>query len=164
MITWDRIFFELDQIKSNVIYMALFILKSNTKYLTEAKWGNNDKTNTPHKYPERHRDIQTHTYTSSDPLHLLDRDMAGTAQIIGHHCLHEQRTHWVIFGRWTVLPSTNPRGHTLCVEHQYKLIQTKREMQCCLTCDVTSETRLQRPFHITKVYNISFMTIHIHCL
>ena len=92
------------QIKSNQILFIwhLSYFKSNTKCLTEAK-NNNDKTYQPshhHKYPERHRDIQTqtHTYphthtctrthahkrthtcthkhTSSDPLHLLDRDMA----------------------------------------------------------------------------------------
>ena len=80
-------------IKSNQIKFIWYFscLKHNTKCLTEAK-NNNDKTNKknlqpshPHKYPE------THKHTSSDPLHLLDRDMT-----LGG------RPHWIADpGSWT---------------------------------------------------------------
>ena len=72
------------QIKSNLIYMAFLMPKRQNK---EAK-NNNDNPPTP---INTQRDIQTHTHTqpharthtcthkhtSSDPLHLSDRDMAG---------------------------------------------------------------------------------------
>ena len=81
----DILLYLSNQIKSNQILFIrhLSYFKSNTKCLTEAK-NNNDTTyqpSHPHKYPERHGDKQTHkytpTHTSSDPLHLSDRDMAG---------------------------------------------------------------------------------------
>ena len=86
-----------NQIKSNQILFVwhLSYLKSNTKCLTEAK-NNNDKTYQPshaHKYPERHGDKQTHTHahtykhTSSDPLHLSDRDT------VGHPDLRQGKSH-----------------------------------------------------------------------
>ena len=78
----------LFQIKSNQILFIwhLSYFKSNTKCLIETK-NNNDRTyqpSHPHKIPteirrqtDTHTHARTHKYTSSDPLHLSDRDTAG---------------------------------------------------------------------------------------
>ena len=80
-----------NQIKSNQILFIwrLSYFKSSTKCLTEAK-NNNDiqHTNPPtpintqrdtetNRHTHAHTHARTHKHTSSDPLHLSNRDMAG---------------------------------------------------------------------------------------
>ena len=84
--------------KSNQILFIwhLSYFKCNTKCLTEAK-NHNDKTyqpSHPHKYPERHRDIQTHTHTHT---HKHTNTQAQT------HCTCQTETQQnLTFNRWKI--------------------------------------------------------------
>jgi len=106
----ERLVSYSNQIKSNFIYMAPFILKkSNTKCRTTMIKHTNPPTpiNTQRDTETyRHTRMRTctHKHTSSDPLHLLDSYMAG------HRDLRQGKSHpW---GLTTLrgLPATTTRS------------------------------------------------------
>ena len=100
------------QIKSNQILFIwhLSYFKSKTKCLTEAK-NNNDiqHTNPPtpintQRDTETNRHIRTHKHTSSEPLHLSDRDMAG------HPDLRQGKSHLGGADHTERAPGPRPQG------------------------------------------------------